>query len=239
MSVSSAAIAWKLSTQISPIVLTGGLATAQGGAIPIVYFTNAAFTGIQTTVDSVTATGPISGAGNNPQLDGTGADYQPMAGGTLINNQVAVYPFANQAVAANAVIAQPLSISMSMLIPATANLPYPTRQALMIALVNALKQHIALGGLFSIITSSYIYIYTILTMMRDVSGGETNQNQYRWQLDFFQPLVTQQAATQVQNGLMQTLTNGIPITGTPAWSPGLPVNNPSAVRGLVPSPAGI
>lgn len=233
MSASSGYLQFKLANQISPIILTGGLATAQGGAIPIVSITNPLIQGITTTLTSIT--GQATGAGS-PQLDGTGIDYQPVAGGTLIDNQVAVYPMANQAIAGNAIIAQPLNISMSMLIPATADMSFSTRLSIMMTLVSTLKLHINLGGLFSIITSVYVYTNTILKMMRDVSGGETNQSQYRWQLDFFQPLLTLQAANQAQNGLMQTLTNGTPIAGTPSWATGLPVNNPSNVQGLVPTP---
>lgn len=235
MSVSSGYLQYKLQTQLSPIILTGGLATAQGGAIPIISITNPLIQGITATVNSITVAGQVTGA-PNPQLDGTGTDYQPVSGGTLIDNQVAIYPFANQAVAGNAIIAQPLNISMSMLIPATASMPFSSRLSIMMALVSTLKIHINLGGLFSVITSVYVYTNTILRTMRDVSGGETNQAQYRWQLDFYQPLVTQQAANQAQNGLMQTLTKGTPISGSPSWATGLPVNNPSAVQGLVPTP---
>lgn len=234
MSVSSGYLQFKLQTQISPIILTGGLATSQGGAIPIVSITNPLIQGITTTVNSIT--GQATGAGN-PQLDGTGTDYQPVAGGTLIDNQVAVYPMANQTIAGNAIIAQPLNISMSMLIPATASMPFSSRLSIMMALVSTLKLHINLGGLFSVITSVYVYTNCILKMMRDVSGGETNQAQYRWQLDFFQPLVTLQAANQAQNSLMQALTNGVPIPdaqlrGTPSAATGLPVNNPLAPPGV-------
>jgi hypothetical protein len=235
MSVSAGYIRYKTQTQITPIILTGGLATAQGGAIPISSITNPLLQGITATVNSITVAAQVTGTGN-PQLDGTGTDYQPVAGGTLIDNQVAMYPFANQAVAGNAIISQPLNISMSMLIPATAQMPFSSRLSIMMALVSTLKLHINLGGLFSVITSVYVYTNTILKMMRDVSGGETNQAQYRWQLDFFQPLLTLQAANQAQNGLMQTLTNGTPIAGTPSWATGLPVNNPSNVQGLVPTP---
>lgn len=231
--MSSGRIAYKVAQELSPLVLTGGLATAQGGALPIISITNPLIQGITATVNSVTVAGQVTGAAN-PQLDGTGVNYYPVAGGTLIDNQVAIYPFANQAVAANAIISQPLNISMSMLIPATELLPFSQRLSIMMALVSTLKIHINLGGLFSVITSVYVYTNTILKMMRDVSGGETNQSQYRWQLDFYQPLVTLQAANQAQNGLMQTLTKGTPISGTPSWATGLQINNPTNVQGLVP-----
>jgi hypothetical protein len=238
MSVSASMISWKISTQITPIILTGGIATAQGGAIPIVNLTNPPLAiGSTLSTTSTSVKGQIVG-GTNPQLDGTGADYMPVAGGTLIHNETATYPFANQAVAANAIIAQPLNISMSMIIPVTGNLPYPARQSLMMALVSSLNLHIRKGGLFSVITPAYIYTNCILLMLRDVSGGEVNQAQYRWQWDFFQPLVTQAQANQAQNGLMQTITNGTPIVGTPSYSTGLPVTNPPGTLGLTPAPEG-
>jgi hypothetical protein len=222
-------VAFKLANQISPIVLTGGIATSLGGALPIVALTEGA--------NFVTS---LLSGGENIQLDGFFANYQPLPGATLVNNQVATYPFANQAVAANAIIAQPLSISMLMHCPAsTSSGGYPLKLVTMMALQASLAQHNNLGGLYSIVTPSYIYTNCIMVRMTDVTGGESKQAQYAWQLDFVQPLVTTQAAQQAQNSLMQTLTNGTPPSGgQPSWTiAGLSVNNPTSLltSSLTPS----
>jgi hypothetical protein len=245
MSVSPAYIAFKMACEISPIILTGGIATALGGAIPIVALTETPL-GILSGIASA-GSNPLagalnslvagtSGAGIDQTLDNFFARYVPVTGGSLIKNQVATYPFANQAVAANAIIAQPLNISMKMLCPVNTIAGYPIKLATITALQATLAQHNNQGGLYSVVTPSFIYTNCILTDMRDVSSGETRQAQYAWQLDFFQPLVTLQAATQALNGLMQTLTNGTAVNGTPGAATGLSIGNPtSAISNVVPS----
>lgn len=113
MSSSAARDAWAFAFQCSPILLTRGIATGivsgvQSGVLPIIALTDAASL----------ATGILTGglAGNiNP--DDFFASYYPMPGATLLAQQVATYPMANQAIAANAVIAQPLNVSMMMCCP--------------------------------------------------------------------------------------------------------------------------
>jgi hypothetical protein len=222
MSVSSNFLSWKIQYSISPIILTGGLATAQGGAIPIVSITNPG--------DSLSQVSDAS----NAQLDGLFATYRVMAGGTFINNRVGTYPFANQAIAANAIIADPLTISVAMICPAGNQGGYSTKSSLMTTLLSTLALHNNLGGTYSVVTVSKIYINCILTGMRDISGAESNQTQHTFQLDFYQPLVSQAAATAALNGLMTKMSNGTPIMGTPNWATGSPVTNPSQVQGLVP-----
>lgn len=231
--VSPGYIAFKLANQLTPIILTRGIATAQGGAIPIIALTEGSIAGAVGLISGIT------GGGADSALDDFFAHYQPVAGATLINQQAATYPFANQAVAANAVIAQPLNISMLMLCPARDLLGYPLKLATMSALQKTLAQHNGSGGTYSIVTPSYIYTDCLMTSMRDVSGGESKQVQYAWQLDFFQPLVSLQAAQTALNGLMQKLTDGTAISGTPGWSTGLPVGNPTSLlnSSLVPQPA--
>lgn len=233
MPISAGLIAWKIAFQLSPIVLTGGIATDQGGALPIISLTE----GVASVLNE------LLGSGSDFSLDNFFANYQPLPGATLISNQVATYPFANQAIAANAIIAQPLNVSMKMTCPARGNLlgfGMGAKLSTMISLQNSLAQHNALGGTYSIITPSYIYSYCIMTGMRDISGGESKQSQYDWQLDFLQPLVSLDSVQSALNGLMQKLTNGTPISGTPTWtSAGLPIGNPTSLltSSLVPQPA--
>lgn len=217
MSVTPEYIAADTQYVASPIVLTGGIAGS--GAIPIVKITDPAITGITATVNSVT------GASDGQRF----ASYGPLPGGTLISNQVAQYPFANQSIAANAIISQPLNISMYMLAPAGNVLGVTHRQTAMIALQGALSQHNNLGGTYSVITPSFIYVGCLMLAMRDISGGESLQAQYRWELDFFQPLVSLAAADKAYNGMMQSIANGTPIGSVPTYSTGLPVGNPQSV----------
>lgn len=217
MSVSAGYVAFKIANQLSPIILTGGIAAAIG-AIPIIAITEGA-----------TFVTELLSGDENIELDDFFAHYYPLPGATLIQNQIAQYPFANQSVAANAIIAQPLNISLMMVCPARNTFGYPLKLATMIALQGALAQHNGSGGTYSIVTPSYIYTNCIMTSMRDVSGGDSKQSQYQWQLDFQQPLVTLAAAQTALNGLMQKLTDGTAVSGTPGWSSGLPVGNPTSL----------
>jgi hypothetical protein len=228
VSINPGLIAFKMAYQLSPIVLTGGIATSLGGALPIIALTEGAL--------NILA-GLISG-GENLELDDFFAHYQPLPGGTLIRNEVAMYPFANQAVAANAIIAQPLEISLMMLCPARNTLGYFMKSATMTALQKSLSQHNGLGGTYSIATPAYLYTNCIMLNMRDVSSGDSKQAQFAWQLDFVQPLVTLQAAQSALNGLMQTIANGTPISGNPTWTPS-PIGNPTSVTNSLSPPSGI
>jgi uncharacterized protein YcfJ len=232
--------AWSLSFEISPILLTRGIAqNLSGRVLPIVALTDGA-----SLATGLLSSGTLS-------VDNFFAKYYVLPGGMLINQQVATYPFANQAVAANAVITQPLPVSMMMVCPArpgsgaagavlgaaagglagaglgTGVAPgivggalagiggYVGKLATISALQKSLAQHNSLGGTYTILTPSYIYTDCIMTAMRDVSSeGETKQYQVRWQLDFMQPLVLSAAAADsVLNSLAQKLQQGLPLTG--------------------------
>ena len=216
-SLSSEFTDWKMANQVSPILLTGGIASQQtGGVMPLLNL--------------------LGGTAQNssPEMDGFAANFVPMPGGTLISNQAATYPFVNQAVAANAIIVQPLNFAMVMIIPATPDLTFGEKQSMFIGLQSSLKQHCSQGGLFSVTTPAFIYTDCILLQLQDITG-EGNQPQYQWRFDFFVPLVSLAAAQQAQNSLMTQLTNGTPIQGTPSWSTGLPTQNPGGVVTSYPS----
>lgn len=220
-------IAYKLAFEISPIILVGGV--IPGGMLPIITFTQA--------IDFVA--GILSGS-DVTDLDEFFAHFQPLSGGTLIDNQIGTYPFANQAVAANAIIAQPLMLSMLMICPARGELGYPLKLATMIALQAVLSQHNAAGGTYSVVTPSFFYTNGIMTGMRDISSQRSKQPQTEWQLDFAFPLLTLEQATSVQSALMQKITNGTQIDGAPAWSN--PANvvgnpNPAVTPSVVPAAA--
>lgn len=203
MSLSAGGLAWKLAMQISPILLVGGVASRLGGIVPIVALTEGA-----NLVISLAKTGVSS------SLDNFFATYEVLPGARLISNQISTMPFANQTVAANAIIAQALPVSFRMICPAGPNSGGSALRLLtMMALKNTLKQHCLSGGTFTLIMPSGIVDNSLLLDMRDIGGAGT-QKQDIWQLDFLQPLVTLQQAQQAQNGLTQALTNGVPSSST-------------------------
>ena len=215
--------------EVSPIILTGGIATNMGGAIPIVQLTEGA------NFASALLLGGVSSTINTFFVT-----WMPLPGASLISNQVALYPFANQAVAANAIITQPLNISMIAKCPASnASGGYPLKLMTMQALQATLSQHNSTGGLYTVITPSFIYTNCIMTAMRDASGGETRQTQYQWQFDFLQPLTTQAQAGQALSSSLSKIASGIaPSGGTPTWTvAGLSVANPTSLlsSSLAPS----
>lgn len=204
--------AFKLACQISPIILTNGIAQFMPfSAIPIIAFTEAVnFT-----------TGILGGVGESVELDNFFANFQPLPGATLVDNDVGMYPFANQAVAANAIIQKPLRVSMQMLIPVRQPFGYAAKTATMSLLQAVLNQHNGQGGMYTVVTPSFIYTNCIMTALRDISGGVTKQNQYEWAMDFIQPLLTLQAAQAAQNSLMSQISSGLPSSGDPPSPSGL------------------
>ncbi len=203
---------YKLGFEISPIILTQGIATSiPGGLLPIIAITEAANF----------ANGLISG-NIDLNLDDFFAHYKPLSGNMLQSNQVATYPFANSAVAANSIIAEPLHISMLMTCPARQTLGVYFKLAIMSALQKALSLHNTTGGLYTIVTPSYVYQNCLMTAMVDVSGENSKQSQIQWRLDFMQPLVTAAQASSIENSLMNVFTNevnpGVASGSALSWS---------------------
>ena len=196
---------FQLGFEISPVILTGGIATGiLGGMLPIV-----------SILQAVNFTEGILGGSGDLGLDQFFAHFKPVPGGTLADNDIGAYPFANQTVAANAIIANPLRVSLRMDCPAQGELGYVNKLAIMTALQNVLKQHIAAGGLFTVATPSFIYTNGILLNLTDISsGGDDIQVQTAWQWNFIFPLITLAQAEQAQNQLMTSITNGTPTDGS-------------------------
>jgi hypothetical protein len=213
---------YKLSFQVSPIILTNGIASAiPGGMLPIIAITEAINFPL----------GLLSG-GESLSLDSFFATFEPVAGGSLIDQKIGKYPFANQAVAANAVISQPLAISLRMSCPVRQPGGYAAKLATLMALQAALAQHNNSGGTYTIATPAFFYTDCVMIGMRDASRGGSKQPQNAWILDFEKPLLTLDQAEQAQNSLMSRITSGTAIDGPPAWS-GL-----SPTVGVPPSLAG-
>jgi hypothetical protein len=216
MGLPAAGIAWKLTFQISPIILTNGIA-APGGMLPLISITQAANF----------VTGLLSGS-DIFDLDEYFAHFRPLPGGSLVSQDVGHYPFANQATAANAVISKPLRISMHMTCPAQPPGGYISKLVTMTALQAVLAQHNSSGGTYTVATPFFFYTNCLLLDLHDVTPGGTSQPQRDWQWDFEQPLLTQQQALQATNNLMSQISGGLPTTG--AWSGLAPtVNNPQSL----------
>lgn len=222
---SSGAAQFKLTFEISPIVLTGGIAqNMPGGGLPIISILGG----------SATDTSQLS-------LDAAFAHFIPLPGMTLIDQDIGQYPFANQNVAANAVIAKPLSVSYRMIVPVKPPFTYNDKLSIMQTLASTLAKHNNNGGLYTCATPSGYVENCVMLRMVDIGagGGDTAQAQTMWQLDFWKPLITQADADQAQSALLNKLSNGTQIQGQPAWS-GLnnTVGNPNS--GAQPSavPAG-
>ena len=219
--------AFQLFFEISPILLNGGIATAiDGYSIPIVALTQSAGfssllggSGTLSTVLSIASDiASLLSGGFPDSLDEFFAHWQPMPGGTLLDLQFAQYPLANQAVAANAMIVQPLRVTMLMKAPAGTAGGYVGKYTTISALKNTLTQHALLGGYYTVVTPALAYTNMLLERIRDVSSGDDRQVQNAWAFDFFQPLITQQQAQGALNALMQNLNNNTPIDGQPGNS---------------------
>jgi hypothetical protein len=205
--------AWELMFQTSPILMTGGRLSRLLGmpdwlpGVPIIAATAIA------SVPGILG-GALGGAGNfglPTSLDDAFAQFQPMAGATVIDQQIATYPFANQTVAANSIIQQPCHISFQMICPARGPISYWTKLAAMEAMIQGLYLHNQNGGTYTLLTPSFIYFNCLMRNMRDTSSSQTKQVQNVWTLDFEQPLLTvEQAGNAVQklNGILTDLDNG-------------------------------
>lgn len=227
---------FSLTYQKAPIILNGGIAAnLPGGLMPLISISDA----------TNFPQGVLQG-GSSMSLDDFMFDFEPMPGGTLIDNQVGTYPFANQTVAANAVITQPLRFAMLMVAPARGPGAFRNKIAAFQAIQAALAQHTSLGGTYTVATPSYLYTDCLLLTLRDVSSGNPGQVQSMWQWDFFQPLLTLDSAQAAQNALMQKVTAGTKITpnanGEISYSGQAPVvGNAASVTGpsVIPAAQGL
>lgn len=200
--------AWQLAFQSAPIVLSGGLAElVPGGYLPLIAIT-----------EGLGIAGGLLGANGLPSSQNQFfAQFEPLPGTTLIANQLGQYPFANQAVAANAIIQSPLTVSMLMKAPVNTAGGYWNKIAQFTAIKATLDKHSALGGVYLVITPSYAFQNAILLGLTDVTDGEGRQKQIEWQWDFQVPLITQSEAATALNSLLSRLNGGAQVT-TASWS---------------------
>lgn len=201
-------ISYQLAYQISPIILVDGIASLMGGLMPIVLLTQM----VNTAQGSLNiATGDATAA-DLLKLDNFYAHFKPMAGGTLHNNQIGQYPFANQKVAANAIIAQPLSIPMLMTCHPRIKGAAVNRLLSGVMIKEALDKHNFSGGTYHILTPQFMYRNCIMLDMKDITPGNSEHPQVEWQMNFTQPLITQSEATGALNKLATQLNSFMPTT---------------------------
>jgi hypothetical protein len=225
---------YRLQYEISPIILTGASAVNLPGAqTPIISFTQ----------PNDFPTGILDNATAGFDFDTAFAHFMPSPGSTLIDNEVGMYPFANQTVAANAIIAQPLRISMIMICPARKAGGYQNKTSIFESLQTTLTRHNLTGGTYTVSTPTHTYQNCIMTGFRDVSSAGDRQKQSTYQMDFVQPLLTSKQAEAAQNSLMQRMTDQTAITANPPSYTGLQpaVGLPSSGAGpsVVPAASGL
>lgn len=194
MTLSDGASVYRLSYEVAPITLVGGVASGvPGGGMNLL-----------SVLDNL-ALGGLTGDGD---LGVPFAEFMPLPGGTLVENQYGTYPFANNTVAANARVKQPLAVSMLMRVPVRTPGGFDTKTQVMTALQNTLEQHVEGGGFFAVATPSFLYVNMLLLKLHDVSSGATLQTQVEYQWDFFAPLITREDAEGAQNAMMSLLSSG-------------------------------
>lgn len=199
---------FQLSYERSPIILTGGSSSGvPGGMTPII-----------SLLQPSAFDDGLAGFGGPAPLDDYFATFVPLPGSTLIENAVGEYPFANQAVAANAIITQPLKIALLMICPVR-NGGYSQKLSVMTSLKAALDDHINQGGTFTVATPAFLWTNLLLLNLTDVTDGESKQVQMQWQWNFYRPLLTQEEADAAENNLMNKISGGTPVEGDPpSWS---------------------
>jgi hypothetical protein len=217
----------KVNYQITPIILTGGIAAnIPGGGLPMI---NLLGIGATSSTEITTLPG---------DLDEAFGAFNVLPGGTLVTQSIGKYPFANQEVAANAVIREPLTISVIMDAPMRPlnhmqNIDvWAIKQTAFTALREALNQHNNIGGLYTIATPAYIYTNCIMLNMTDNSRGNNSLPQNAWRFDFERPLVALAELDVVYNSFMGKINAQVPPTtvGTSGVQVGIPGSNPAMSR---------
>ena len=194
-----------LAYRVSPIILQGGIAQKTAvNALPIIALT-----------ESVGFINGLIAGGDLPNLDNFFAHFSVMPGGTLINNTIGMYPFANQTVAGNAIIQNPLNVSLLMHCPMRGAGAAVTKLSSLMALQAAIDLHNTMGGTYAIATPGYLYTNMVMQSFRDVSRNPDTQPQAQFQIDFIRPLTQESQEQQVQSTLMRKLSGGAQ-TGT-SW----------------------
>lgn len=216
---------YKLGFEISPVILTDGLASSiYGGMLPIVALTQTA--GFISSL--------LSGSAVTTDLDRYFAHWRPMSGSTLLDYDIGQYPFANQTVAANAMIAMPLRLSMLMQAPINADNTAIVKLTTLSALQAALQAHAHLGGTYTIATPAAFYSNCVLRTIRDVTPTDMKNPQSAWQWEFEQPLITESGAESAVNSMLSKIDSGSKMASS-AWTNASAALGNTALGGSVSS----
>ncbi|HCL6004029.1 hypothetical protein N5D10_11230 [Citrobacter freundii] len=208
MSLNYLGQAFKLAFEISPILLVDGIAAdIPGGVMPIAVLTE----GISV------ADGLLHGdIGKGPT-----AAFTPMAGTTLIQQDIGNLNFYNLVTAANSVVNKPNRVLLQMIRPAfTSGGGYATKGMTFTALKLALDMHNQSGGSYTVLTPSFIYTGCLMRQLIDVSGfsEQNKQVQHTWQFEFDQPLLAISQLEAALGNLMDKFETGMPSSGGLSWS---------------------
>ncbi len=191
----------QLAYQITPIFLVGGsVSNVLPSMFPIANLFGPSSTPLKLPYDI-------------NDLDDAFAAFNVVPGGQLILQQIGKYPFANQSVAANAVIREPLTLSVLMDTPMRGKNSWALKQQIFTQLKAKLEQHNNAGGSYVVATPAYIYENLILTALTDISRAQNTVPQNAWRWDFEQPLFTRQGLNGALNNLASNLNLGIKTTG--------------------------
>ncbi|WP_158781585.1 hypothetical protein [Pantoea sp. BAV 3049] len=199
---------YRLGFEISPVILCDGIAQSiPGGMLPIVALTQSA-----SFITSL-----LGGGSSLTNLDKYFCHWKAMQGSTMIDYDLGRYPFANQTVAANALLSQPLQVSLLMDAPVNENTGAMTKLVTLSALQATLQAHANLGGTFTVATPALFYSGCVLRTVRDVTGANESTPQRQWLWSFEQPLVTEAGAARAVNNYMGKIDNG-DRTDSSAWT---------------------
>jgi hypothetical protein len=195
---------YQMQYQLSPIWLENGIAGSTGAMLPILALINPNAFG-ETLLDG------------NPDFDFSDAFgvFQPVVGGSLVEQVPATYPYANLNVAANAIIRNPINVSMIMITPMNQVSSWSVKLNTMTSLKATLDSHNNSGGTYTIMTPAYTYTHMCMLSLTDVSMAQSPIPQNAWRWDFTRPLVTQDQAQTAMNNLMNQITNGTPSIANP------------------------
>ncbi|EBW9943207.1 hypothetical protein [Salmonella enterica] len=200
--------AFKLAFEVSPILLVDGIASKiPGGVMPIAVLTE----GLSI----------VNGLLHGEIRTRSMAAFTPMAGTTLIQQEISNLNFYNQVTAANATIRKPNRVVMQMIRPAsTEDGGYATKGMAFTALKMALDMHNQYGGCYTVMTPSFIYTRCLMRSFVDTSGfsEQNKQVQHTWQLEFEQPLSSVEQTVTTLASVLDKFDKGIPEDGPLSWS---------------------
>lgn len=225
---------FQLSYQTCPIVLIGGVAGT--GVLPIANILNPGVTNDTLSVSSSGVVTDTNAVGATRDAFTFGA-FRVLPGATLMDNDNAKYPLATMAVAANAIITNPLRLAVEMVAPASATVSMTTRLSIFTTLKSVLDNHISLGGYFNVATPAFIYTSCLLLNLVDASDvADGAQTQTRWVWNFEQPLITLKQADTVISNAMNKIQGQTYNAGNPPGSRPLAtsVSNPTVGQQVTP-----